>query len=219
MLDGDTRSEGKMQAPTTKTRPARNLFVAALVLVSAFEFGCPTGFSATPNRSSETVQATYAQAGNPISVTLVIYDYSTPTDLMNLSLAFQQGQDRALVTALSRTRAVGQCSIGGAVGYDIAFIQMLVTPSGRSITFITNRPPPSGEVNSDASSESFDLAVGQFDINDSDPSKSTGFLFPASKLVIDKQGEFHYDLAGNPWLLLNVLDSKAASTETVAESR
>jgi hypothetical protein len=209
-----------MQVPARTTRRARKLFAGCLGLASAFQFGCPSGFSATPNPSSETVQASYTQAGNPITVTLEIYDYSTPADLLNLSLAFQQGQDRALVAALSRTRAVGQCSIAGALSYDIAFIQMVVTPTGRSITFITNRPLQSGEVNSDESSQSFDLAVGQFDLNDSDPSKSTGFLFPASKLVIDKQGEFHYDLGGIPWSLLSVVDSKAAARETaVAESR
>jgi hypothetical protein len=49
--------------------------------------------------------------------------------------------------------------------------------------------------------------VGQFDLNDTDATKSTGFLFPASKLVIDDQGKFHYDLAGNAWALVNVLDS------------
>ncbi len=59
-------------------------------------------------------------------------------------------------------------------------------------------------------SQSFDLMVGQFDINDTDNTKSTGFLYPASKLVIDEQGEFHYDLAGSPWSLVNVLDSNWA---------
>jgi hypothetical protein len=62
--------------------------------------------------------------------------------------------------------------------------------------------------------QSFDLAVGQFDLNDTDPAKSTGFLFPASKLVIDEKGAFHYDLAGNPWALGNVLDSNATTPPT-----
>ena len=52
--------------------------------------------------------------------------------------------------------------------------------------------------------------VGQFDMNDTDNTKSTGFLYPASKLAMDEQGEFHYDLAGTPWSLVNVLDSNWA---------
>ena len=134
--------------------------------------------------------------------------YSTPADLMVLSQAFQEGQDRGLATALSKTKAAGQCSITGAVSYDVAFIQMVPTPTGRRIIFITNRPRRLNEADPPAPFLTFDLAVGQFDINDADPAKSTGFLFPASKLVIDQQGEFHYDLAGSPWALENVLDSQ-----------
>ena len=80
-----------------------------------------------------------------ISVTLTIDDYSAPSEVQSLSQAFAEGQDRALVIALSKTKAVGHCSINGALSYDIAFIQMVVTPTGRKITFITNRPPQMGE--------------------------------------------------------------------------
>ena len=52
--------------------------------------------------------------------------------------------------------------------------------------------------------------VGQFEINDTDNTKSTGFLYLASRLVVDEQGAFHYDLAGSPWSLVNVLDSNWA---------
>jgi hypothetical protein len=48
-------------------------------------------------------------------------------------------------------------------------------------------------------------------MNDTDNSKSTGFLYPASKLVIDGEGKLHYDLAGSPRPLVDVLDSKWAA--------
>lgn len=199
---------------TRAIRCARKLRFSSLLLVATFTLGTTLGFSATPN--AETIQATYAQAGTVVSVTLIIDGYSTPSDMQILSQAFEEGQDRGLVTALSKTKAVGHCSIKGALSYDVAFIQMVVTPTGRRITFITNRPLQLSETNADTSSESFDLAVGQFDLNDADNTKSTGFLYPASKLVIDKQGEFHYDLAGIPWSLVNVLDSKEPPAETIA---
>jgi hypothetical protein len=199
---------------TSVIRCACKLGFSSLLLVGTLTLGTTQGFSASPN--SETIQATYAQADNMISVTLTIDDYSAPSEVQSLSQAFAEGQDRALVIALSKTKAVGHCSINGALSYDIAFIQMVVTPTGRKITFITNRPPQIGEVKSDTSFQSFDLAVGQFDLNDTDNTKSTGFLYPASKLVIDKQGEFHYDLTATPWLLVNVLDSKGTSGETLA---
>jgi hypothetical protein len=173
------------------------------------------GFAATP--ASETIQATYSQAGSVTGITLVVYSYSTPADLQILSQAFQQGQDRELAIALSRTKAVGRCLIAGGPSYDVAFIQVVPTPTGRQVTFITSRPRPTDESEPPATPQSFDLAVGQFDLNNADPTKSTGFLFPASKLVVDEQGAFHYDLAGIPWALVNVLDSNRTSQPTAPQ--
>jgi len=190
---------------TSVIRCVRKPGFLSLLLAGAFTLGAAPGFASDP--ASETIQATYAQAGSTIGVTLVIYNYSTPSDLQILSQAFGEGMDRGLATALSKTKAVGQCSIAGALSYDVAFIQLVLTPTGRRITFITSRPHLFDEADPPASSPPFDLAVGQFDLNDTDPTKSTGFLYPASKLVVDKQGEFHYDLAGSPWALVNVLDS------------
>ena len=48
-------------------------------------------------------------------VTLVIYNYSTPCGPAGSFTGIRQGMDRGLATALSRTKAVGQCSIAGAL--------------------------------------------------------------------------------------------------------
>ncbi|MGA2753320.1 MAG: hypothetical protein ABSE53_06090 [Terracidiphilus sp.] len=192
----------------TSTNRCPRKSVLILALLGAFTLAATPAFAASPG--FEKIRATYAQAGNTIGVTLVVYNYTTSTDLQVLSLAFQQGQDRQLAAALSKTKAVGHCSIAGDISFDVAFIQMVVTPTGREITFIANRPLQSDEVSSDPDSQSFDLMVGQFEINDTDNTKSTGFLYLASRLVVDEQGAFHYDLAGSPWSLVNVLDSNWA---------
>jgi hypothetical protein len=197
----DLLEDRKMALLTNMTRC---VFKFGVVLAGALVLGANLGFAASP--PSETIQATYAQAGGTTGVTLIIYNYSTASDLRILSLAFGEGMDRGLATALSKTNAVGRCSIAGALSYDVAFIQMVLTPTGRRITFVTSRPHLFDEADPPGSPPPFDLAVGQFDLNDADPAKNTGFLYPASKLVIDKQGEFHYDLGGNPWALVNVLD-------------
>jgi hypothetical protein len=145
-----------------------------------------------------------------VRATLIIYNYTTSAGLQVLSLAFQGGQDRELAAARSKTKAAGRCTIARDHSFDVAFIQMVVTPTGREITFIANRPLQSDEVDPNSDTQSFDLMVGRFDINDTDNTKSTGFLYPASRLVTDEQGEFHYDLAGIPWSLVNVLDSNWA---------
>ena len=73
--------------------------------------------------------------------------------------------------------------ITGDLGFDVAFIQMVATPTGRQITFIASRPLQSDEVNPNSDSQSFDLMVGQFDLNDTDNTKSTGFLFPGKQTL------------------------------------
>jgi len=197
-----------MRRLTSIVRRGRKLRFTSALLAGLFALGTTTGFSSSPG--SEKIQATYAKDGNVVSVTLIVYNYTPSADLQVLSLAFQGGQDRELATELSKTKAAGLCSITGDLSFDVAFIQMVITPTGREITFITNRPLQSDEVNPISDSQSFDLMVGQFDIDDTDNTKSTGFLYPASRLVMDEQGAFHYDLAGIPWSLVKVLDSNWA---------
>jgi hypothetical protein len=199
-----------MKRLTSTIRCGRKLGSSILLLACScsLALGTKPAFSSSPG--FETIRATYAQAGNTIGVKLIVYNYTTSSDLQVLSLAFQKGQDRELAAALSKTKAVGLCSISGDVSFDVAFVQMVITPTGREIIFIANRPLQSDEVNQNPDSQSFDLMVGQFDVNDTDNTKSTGFLYLASKLVMDEQGEFHYDLAGSPWSLVNVLDSNWA---------
>lgn len=195
--------------PLTDTnRCARKSLSAISMMAAILSVAATAAFAAAP--APETIQSTYSQAGNPVGVTLIVYNYSTPFDLQVLSQAFQKGQDRELATALSNTKAVGRCRIAEGLSYDIAFIQMVLTPTGRQIIFITSRPHPFDESDPPGTPQLFDLAVGQFDLNDTDPSKSTGFLFPASKLVVDEQGAFHYDLAGVPWALVNIFDSNGS---------
>lgn len=178
---------------------------SGLLLVGLLGLGTTLCFSSTP--SSESIQATYGQGVDATSITLTIYNYTTPSEMQLLSQAFEQRQDQGLVTELSKTKAAGLCSLTGDHNFDVAFIQMVVTSTGRRITFITNRARQSDEVNSNPASQAYDLMVGQFDMNDTDKTRSTGFLYPASKLAVDEQGEFHYDLTGNPWSLVNILDS------------
>lgn len=186
-------------------RCGRKTAASSLLLAGLFGVGVTSGYSSDP--APETIQASYAQNGNAISITLIIYDYTSPLEKQVLSKAFDEGQDQGLAAALSKTKAAGLCSLAGGRSFEIAYIQMTVTPTGREITFITNRPLQSNEVAPSPESQSFDLLVGQFNINDNDNTKSTGFLYLAGRLAIDEQGKLHYDLAGDPLPLANILDS------------
>lgn len=160
----------------------------------------------------ETIEATAmgtgTQMGQTIGISVEIYEYSTPEDRQILLDAFTKGQNQGLVNALTKMHAVGHISITGTLGYDLAFVRMIPTPTGRKIRFVTNRQLRFGEVWADAQSTAFNLTGGEFDLNDTDKSKSTGVLYPECQLAIDKQGQLQIQLAQNAWNLVDVLDWK-----------
>ncbi len=146
--------------------------------------------------------------GQIVEMRLTINDYSTLEERQILVQAFAKGQNQGLVNALTKMRAVGHISLTGTIGYDVSYIRMIPTPTGRKIRFITNRQISFAEAWTDSQSQSFNLTGGEIDLNDQDKSKSTGVLFPAAQLVIDKQGKLQIDLNQNSWKLMDILDWK-----------
>lgn len=192
------------------TFTTRKLAVYGMSLVALLMFGTPLAFSGGPR--SETIEGsamgTGTQMGQMIGVTLEIYDFSTPQDRQILVESFTKGQNQGLVNALSKMKAVGHCSIIGTLGYDVSYIRMTNTPTGRKIVFVTNRQIRFGEAFFDTQSQNFNLTVGEFELNDTDKNKSTGSLYPAAQLIIDKEGQLQLDLNQNAWRLADVLDWK-----------
>ncbi|HLW88958.1 MAG TPA: hypothetical protein VKR57_10735 [Terriglobales bacterium] len=184
--------------------------IGGLVLTGLLVLASTLAFSRGPK--SETIEATAmgtgTQLGQVIGVSLEIYEFSTPEDRQVLIDAFNKGQNQGLVNALSKMKAVGHCSITGTLGYDVSYIRMTNTPTGRKIVFVTNRQIRFGEAFFDTQSQSFNLTAGEFDLNDSDKNKSVGAVYPAAQLIIDKQGQLQFDLKENPWKLVDVLDWK-----------
>lgn len=158
-----------------------------------------------------TAYGTSTQLGRNVGVTLIIYEYSTPEDRQILVDAFQQGQNQGLANALQKMKAVGRIQIPGTLGYDVSFIRMIPTPTGRTIKFVTNRKISFGEAYAQSQSMSFDLTAGQLELNDQDKSKSAGVLYPAAQVVINKDGELQLDLNQNPWRLSNIIDWKGTA--------
>lgn len=163
----------------------------------------------------ETIEAqamgTGTQMGANIGVSLNIYEFSTPADKSILVQAYEKGQNQGLVNALQKMRAVGHIEITGTLGNDVAFIQMTPTPTGRRIVFVTNRQIRFAEAWTDSQSMSFDLTAGILDLNDQDKSKSTGVIFPAAQLVMNKEGKLEWDLTRNPWKLVDIIDWKGTA--------
>jgi hypothetical protein len=160
-----------------------------------------------------TAYGTSTQMGQNIGVTLIIYEYSTPEDRQILVDAYQKGQNQGLVNALGKMKAVGRMSIQGTLGSDVAFVKMIPTPTGRKIRFVTNRQIRFGEAWSDSQTMSYNLTAGELDLNSSDKSKSTGTLYPAAQLVLNKEGELQWELNQNAWRLAGIIDWKGTPGE------
>jgi len=185
------------------------LTFGSLLITGLLIAGSTPGFSANKSETIEaTAMGTSTQMGSQFSITLNISDYSTPADKQILVQAFEKGQDQGLVNALSKLKAAGHIEVTGTLGYDCSYIQMIPTPTGRKIRFVTNRLLKFGEVYWDTRSTAYNLTAGEFDLNDTDKSKSTGVLYPAAEFVIDKQGELQMNLIGNPWNLVGIIDWK-----------
>jgi hypothetical protein len=187
----------------------RTLTIRILLLLGPLLLG--SAFSLSAERvKSETIGATAMGTGNQlgqnISVTVTIYEFSNPEDRQILVEAFNKKQNQGLVNALTKMRAVGHIAITGTLGYDLSFIRLVTTPTGRSIRFVTNRQITFGEAFFDTQSQAFNLTAGELNIDSQDKNKSTGLLYPAAQLAIDKDGQLKIELTQNPWKLVDVID-------------
>jgi hypothetical protein len=186
------------------------LLFAALVLIGV------TAAVSADDRSTETIDATAmgtsTQLGQNVSVKVTIYDFSTDEDRQILIDAFKKGQNQGLVNALTKMKSVGRIAITGTLGYDLSYIRLIPTPTGRKIRFVTNRVLRFGEAYYNTQTTAFNLTAGEIEINDSDKDKSAGVLFPAAQLVINKEGQLEFQLNKNPWKLVNIIDWNKAGT-------
>src|SRR5271170_2434081 len=189
------------------SRGISKIALKSIFLVGMLMIGTMSGLA---RDKYETIDAqafgTGTQMGQNIGVTLNIYEFSTPADRTMLVQAYEKAQNQGLTTALSKMKAVGHIEITGTLGYDCSYIKMTATPTGRKIVFVTNRQIRFGEALTDSQSQSFSLTAGVFELNAQDKSKSTGTLYPAAQLILDKEGQLQLDLNQNPWRLSDVLD-------------
>ena len=168
------------------------------------------------DRKVETIDATAmgtsTQLGKNVGIKVTIYEFSAQEDRQVLVDAFKKGQNRGLVNALTKMRSVGRIAITGTLGYDLSYVGLIPTDTGRKIRFVTNRQIRFGEAYANSQTIAYNLTVGEIDLNDSDKSKSSGVLFPAAQLVINKEGQLEFQLNKNPWKLLNIIDWNQAGT-------
>jgi len=194
----------------------RKLGVGCVLVTGALLMGSTFGRSADrvkPETIGASAMGTGTQMGQMTSITVIIYEFSTPEDKQILVDAFAKGQNQGLVNALTKMKAVGHISITGTLGYDLSFIRLIPTPTGRRIRFVTNRQIRFGEAFFDSQSQAFNLTAGEFDLDDQDKKKSTGILYPEAQLAVDKEGQLKIELTQNAWKLVDLIDWKGTPGE------
>ena len=155
-----------------------------------------------------TAMGTSTQLGRNFGVKIMIYEFSSPEDRDVLVQAFQKGQNDGLVNALEKMKSVGRITIPGTLGYELNYIREIITPTGRTIRFVTNRKIAFGESYWDTQTKSFNLTAGEIVLDDKDKDKSAGTLFPAAQLIVNKEGELQWELNQNAWRLTNIIEWK-----------
>ena len=197
--------------PATRRFGYRGFLFAPLILLMLNASVLAADKSATIDA---TAMGTSTQLGTAVNIKVIINRFSNDEDRQQLVAAFKQGQNAGLVNALSKMDPVGRIAITGTVGYDLAYIRLIRTPKGRKIRFATNRLIRFGEAYANTESKNYDLTAGEFDLDDADKNKSSGVLYPASQLIINKKGELQFELRKNPWKLVNIIDWNKAGIET-----
>jgi hypothetical protein len=159
--------------------------------------------------AQETIDATAfgtsTQMGKNVAIKIIIDRYSTPEDKKTIDEAFAKGQNQGLYDALSKMKPVGRIQIPGTLGYDIAYAVSVQSPTGRTVRFVTNRKISFGEAYRNTQSQAYNLTGGEINIDNQEPKKSAGVLYPAAQLVINKDGDLQIELRKNPWRLSNII--------------
>ena len=95
-------------------------------------------------------------------------------------------------------KGVGRIRIPSTTGFSLAYTRTIPTPTGRNIRFVSDRPIAIVEQRNMTRTRQYSLTCDEIDINERDKDKSTGVLYPAAKLKVNKQGELEFDLYQNP---------------------
>lgn len=148
---------------------------------------------------------TSTQMGRSAGVTLIINELSTDEERAGLIEAFQQKGNEGLVNALSKMRSKGRMSVTGTLGYDVAYIKMFPQPDGSTVMrMVTDRPLRFGEVWADSRSSDYNVSAVEIVIG-KDKKKTTGTLYPAVELKMNKENQLELNLYQNPWNLVNIM--------------
>ena len=204
MSHNKSMSRGKDFKSILRNMAGGSLLLGTLLLSATFAVNAAE--DGKPEIIDATAMGTSTQLGRTVSVKITILRYSTAEERQAFLEAYKKGQNKGLVDALQKAPAVGSIAITGTVGNQLAYISSTKTETGRRIRFAASRWIRFGEAYNATPSTAYNLTAGEINLNDSDSKKSVGTLFPASQLIVNKEGQLEFQLRRNPWNLVNIID-------------
>jgi hypothetical protein len=148
---------------------------------------------------------TSTQLGQTFNITLIIEEFSPPSDQQGLMEAFTAKGNEGLTNALSKMHNKGRMSITGTLGYDVAYIRQWAQPDGSTkYRLVTNRPIRFGEAWADSRSMDYSLSGVEI-IMYPDKKKNKGTLYPQVQVKMNKENQLELETFQNPFNLVNIM--------------
>ncbi len=144
-----------------------------------------------------------ARAAQSFGVKIVITGYSTFEDRDALMKVFLEKGSLGLAEALKKMPSLGKLSFTGEEAYDIRYVKVIPTDTGRTIRIVTDRFLTGAEAKGRSTTMSYmdyNLSVVELNI-DNDMKKSTGIFLPACQLNMDKNKGIEVEAYQKPWRL------------------
>jgi len=133
--------------------------------------------------------------------------FATDAEVQVLGQTLSERGEEALLKAVSDTDVAGWIKVGNGLRYNLRVIRTMLTPEGRVMIGITDRPIQYGEVARSTRSRQF--TFGWVQILFDKEGKGEGGLIPTAKIDFDDQGRLVVESFGlMPYRILKVLPEK-----------
>ncbi len=178
--------------------------IHTVVLTAFFLAFSLSVFSQKTERISANARTSPPGSIRIVSVDLSIRDYSSVEDRDALVQAFSENGSQGLVDALDKLGSKGRIAITGTLGFDVNYISTTDLPDGsRMIRFVTDRPITFAESWASPRSVNYRVSIGEIILR-KEKNKSSGKLFPAAEVKLNKNNEIEIESFQEPWDLTNI---------------
>ena len=145
-----------------------------------------------------------AAAGQSVSLTIYIDDYTTDAEAHQFAQTLKTGGSDALLKAMDKSKAKGRIAVVGRVGQEVSIIRSRPADKGhRRIFLVMDRPISFAELRQGTRSRDYEFGVIELLVDEK--GKGSGTMLAAAKVKFTKQDTLEIEHYGiQPLRLANV---------------